>query len=62
VLTPATLDDARGMLAPALADPDPVLIFEHGGLYPVAGDLSASARATRTVHLEKGQLYAEQPA
>ncbi|HEU4974815.1 MAG TPA: pyruvate dehydrogenase complex E1 component subunit beta [Baekduia sp.] len=33
VLAPATIDDARWMLAPALADPDPVVIFEHGSLY-----------------------------
>lgn len=33
VLTPATIDDARGMLKPALADPDPVLIFENVMLY-----------------------------
>ncbi len=33
VLTPATVTDARYMLWPALCDPDPVLIFEHGGLY-----------------------------
>lgn len=33
VLSPATVQDARGMLAPALADPDPVLIFEHAQLY-----------------------------
>lgn len=33
VVAPATVEDARGMLAPALADPDPVLIFEHAGLY-----------------------------
>jgi pyruvate dehydrogenase E1 component beta subunit len=33
ILTPATIEDARGMLAPALADPDPVLIFEHAQLY-----------------------------
>jgi pyruvate dehydrogenase E1 component beta subunit len=33
VLAPATLEDARGMLAPALADPDPVLIFEYAGFY-----------------------------
>ncbi|HEX7744746.1 MAG TPA: alpha-ketoacid dehydrogenase subunit beta [Micromonosporaceae bacterium] len=39
VLAPATVADARGMLAPALADPDPVIIFEHGGLYNVAGQL-----------------------
>ena len=44
VLAPATVDDARGMLAPALADPDPVVIFEHGGLYHVRGELSEPAR------------------
>ena len=33
VLAPGTVEDARGMLAPALADPDPVVIFEHAGLY-----------------------------
>jgi pyruvate dehydrogenase E1 component beta subunit len=42
VLTPATLDDARGMLALALADPDPVLIFEHGGLYSMPGELTGA--------------------
>lgn len=39
VLAPATIEDARGMLAPALADPDPVVIFEHCGLFNVEGDL-----------------------
>ncbi len=33
ILAPATVADARGMLWPALCDPDPVLIFEHGSLY-----------------------------
>jgi pyruvate dehydrogenase E1 component beta subunit len=45
VLTPATVDDARGMLAPALADPDPVLIFEHGSLYNVEGEVTGEATA-----------------
>jgi pyruvate dehydrogenase E1 component beta subunit len=39
VLAPATLDDARGMLWPALEDPDPVLIFEHGSLLGTQGEL-----------------------
>ncbi|WP_455275328.1 alpha-ketoacid dehydrogenase subunit beta [Ralstonia thomasii] len=39
VVAPATIEDARGMLAPALADPDPVLIFEHAGLYNMEGEL-----------------------
>ncbi|HEX6634672.1 MAG TPA: pyruvate dehydrogenase complex E1 component subunit beta [Usitatibacter sp.] len=33
VLAPGTVADARDMLAPALADPDPVVIFEHVQLY-----------------------------
>ena len=45
VLTPATLEDARGMLWTALEDPDPVLIFEHGALYNVEGDLASDAGA-----------------
>jgi len=44
VLAPATIDDARGMLAPALADPDPVVIFEHALLYNFEGELTAAAR------------------
>lgn len=39
VLSPATVEDARGMLAPALADPDPVLIFEHAQLYNSEGEV-----------------------
>jgi pyruvate dehydrogenase E1 component beta subunit len=46
ILTPATIDDARGMLAPALADPDPVLIFEHVQLYNMEGVLSDQWQAT----------------
>ena len=33
VLAPGTVADARDMLAPALASPDPVVIFEHAQLY-----------------------------
>jgi pyruvate dehydrogenase E1 component beta subunit len=40
VAAPGTIDDARGMLAPALADPDPVLLFEHAALYPMKGELT----------------------
>jgi pyruvate dehydrogenase E1 component beta subunit len=43
VLTPATLEDARGMLWTALEDPDPVLIFENGLLYNMEGELGADA-------------------
>jgi len=43
VLAPATLEDARGMLWPALEDPGPVIIAEHVGLYNVEGEISAEA-------------------
>ena len=42
VLVPSTLDDARHMLAAALRDPNPVLIFEHIVLYNAEGDLDPS--------------------
>ncbi|MBI2359233.1 MAG: alpha-ketoacid dehydrogenase subunit beta [Deltaproteobacteria bacterium] len=45
VLTPATLEDARGMLWTALEDPDPVLIFEHGSLYNMEGEIGGDAGA-----------------
>ena len=43
VVAPATLEDARFMLAAALVDPNPVLIFEHVMLYNMAGTLAAEA-------------------
>jgi pyruvate dehydrogenase E1 component subunit beta len=39
VLAPAVLEDARYMLAAALADPNPVLIFEHVMLYNDEGQI-----------------------
>jgi len=43
VLSPATIEDARGMLWTALKDPDPVLIFENSGLYNMEGTLAPDA-------------------
>ncbi len=43
VLTPATIDDARGMLWTALMDPDPVIMFENALLYNLEGNLAADA-------------------
>ena len=55
ILAPATIEDARGMLWPALLDPDPVLIFEHAQLYNLEGDAGewetvdiSSAKVRRT--------------
>ena len=41
VVAPATIEDARWMLATALEDPDPVIVFEHNGLYNTDGELPA---------------------
>ena len=45
VAVPATVEDARHMLAAALADPNPVLIFEHVVLYNAEGDLDPAVTA-----------------
>jgi pyruvate/2-oxoglutarate/acetoin dehydrogenase E1 component len=45
VVTPATLEDARFTLAAALADPNPVLIFEHVMLYNRSGVLPSDVGA-----------------
>jgi pyruvate dehydrogenase E1 component beta subunit len=50
VLAPATVEDARGMLWPALQDPDPVVIFEHAQLYNLEGALADPAPVVDIVH------------
>ena len=40
VIAPAVADDFRWMLGKALDDPDPVLVFEHGSLYNVSGEVA----------------------
>ena len=45
VLAPATVEDARYMLQPALDDPNPVLIFEHVMLYNREDDLDPAVTA-----------------
>jgi pyruvate/2-oxoglutarate/acetoin dehydrogenase E1 component len=44
VLTPATVEDARFMLKGALADPNPVIIFEHVMLYNMEGDFPSDMK------------------
>ena len=43
IVAPATVEDARGMLAAALADPDPVLLFEYPALFETKGEASGEA-------------------
>jgi pyruvate dehydrogenase E1 component beta subunit len=53
VLAPGTVEDARHMLAAALADPNPVLIFEHIVLYNAEEDLDPSVTA---VDIERAKV------
>jgi pyruvate dehydrogenase E1 component beta subunit len=39
VVAPGTVEDARGLLLAALAEPDPVFVFEHAYLYPMEGEV-----------------------
>ncbi len=50
VLAPGTLEDARWMLAAALADPNPVLIFEHIVLYNTEGELDPALSSVDIRH------------
>ena len=50
VLVPGTVEDAGGMLAPALADPDPVLIFENALLYNREGPAPDADRPVDIEH------------
>jgi pyruvate dehydrogenase E1 component beta subunit len=55
ILAPATVQDARSMLAPALDDPDPVLIFEHVMLYNATGEVDEAT----TVDIDKAAIRRE---
>ena len=46
VVQPSTPEDAKGLLLAALADPDPVLIFEHKLLYKLKGPVPAGHYVT----------------
>ncbi len=50
ILAPATVQDARGMLWPALQDLNPVLIFEHVLLYNMEAEVDEAVVATDVRH------------
>ena len=56
VLQPATPYDAKGLLLAAVADPDPVMIFEHKLLYKMKGDVP---EGYYTVPIGKAQIARE---
>jgi len=56
ILTPATVEDAYGMLGPALEDPDPVLIFENTLLYNYEGEFFNDGS---TVDISKAKVRRE---
>jgi pyruvate dehydrogenase E1 component beta subunit len=56
VVQPATPHDAKGLLLAALADPDPVMIFEHKLLYKMKGPVP---EGYYTVPIGKAELRRE---
>ena len=50
ILAPAVLEDARYMLAAALKDPNPVLIFEHVMLYNNEGEIDPQVTSVDIEH------------
>ncbi|MDX6750407.1 alpha-ketoacid dehydrogenase subunit beta [Geminicoccaceae bacterium 1502E] len=56
IVAPATVEDARFMLKAALADPNPVLIFEHVMLYNMEGTIPDG---TASVRLEGAKVRRE---
>jgi pyruvate/2-oxoglutarate/acetoin dehydrogenase E1 component len=54
IVAPAFPDDARGLIAAAVHDPNPVIVLEHKRLYPMKGEIGTepveigSARVVRT--------------
>jgi pyruvate dehydrogenase E1 component beta subunit len=50
VAVPGTVEDARFMLAAALAEPNPVLVFEHVVLYNAEGQLDPAVTAVDLKH------------
>lgn len=55
VLSPATHNDARHMLIQALADPDPVIIFEHVMLLNTSGEVLEKSEASMEKALVRQQ-------
>jgi acetoin:2,6-dichlorophenolindophenol oxidoreductase subunit beta len=53
VIQPATPHDVKGMLLAAVADPDPVMIFEHKLLYKMKGPVP---EGHYTVPLDKAEI------
>jgi acetoin:2,6-dichlorophenolindophenol oxidoreductase subunit beta len=39
IVAPAFPDDARGLIAAAVRDPNPVIVLEHKRLYPIKGEI-----------------------
>ena len=53
VVAAATIDDARGMLGAALADPDPVIVFEYPALFETKGEVSSDSVDIRSSSIRR---------
>ena len=61
IVAPATPADAKGLIAAAVRDPDPVIVFEHKSLYPVKGEVPDGELVATLTQIIWGALYLEAP-
>jgi pyruvate/2-oxoglutarate/acetoin dehydrogenase E1 component len=59
VVAPSTPQDAKGLLKSAIRDPDPVIFFEHKGLYGGRGGPAGEIVQVAPIPLGKGRVHRE---
>jgi acetoin:2,6-dichlorophenolindophenol oxidoreductase subunit beta len=59
VVAPSTAEDAKGLLITAIRDPDPVIFFEHKGLYGGRGGTAGAVVEVAPIPLGKGKVVRE---
>jgi pyruvate/2-oxoglutarate/acetoin dehydrogenase E1 component len=59
VVAPSTAEDAKGLMIAAIRDPDPVLFFEHKGLYVGRGGPPGEVVEVAPIPLGKGRVVRE---
>lgn len=59
VVAPSTAEDAKGLLKAAIRDPDPVMFFEHKGLYVGRGGKPGDVVEVEPIPFGKGRIHRE---
>ncbi len=59
VVAPSTPEDAKGLLKSAIRDPDPVMFFEHKGLYGGRGGPAGDVVEVEPIPLGRSRIHRE---